>query len=95
MGRKRKQGEWRMGEIMSSKLMVVLLYYYRIVGNFHWCKISQKCVQTLQKKFSHFFYFAEASLSVKITKICTQQIFPTVRYITGRQISHKPQILLH
>ena len=24
--------------------------YYRTVGNFHWSKISRKCVQTLQKK---------------------------------------------
>ena len=29
---------------------------YRIVGNFHWCKTSQKCIQTLQRKFSWFLF---------------------------------------
>ena len=31
---------------------------YRILGNFHWCKSTQ----TLQKKFSRFFIFAECGM---------------------------------
>ena len=29
---------------------------YRIAGNFHGCKFSRKCLQTLQKKFSWFLF---------------------------------------
>ena len=32
--------------------VVVRMATYRTVGNFRWCKISWKCVQILQKKFS-------------------------------------------
>ena len=35
---------------------------YCIAGNFHRCKILQKCLQTLQKKFSQFFVFTERML---------------------------------
>ena len=36
---------------------------YHIVGNFHWCKISWKYLQTLQKKFSWFLFSRNASRS--------------------------------
>ena len=30
--------------------------YYRIAGNFCWCKLSRKCHQRFQKKFSPFLF---------------------------------------
>ena len=37
--------------------------YYRIAGNFRWCKFSRKSVLTLQKKFSRFIFSRNAGRS--------------------------------
>ena len=40
---------WREGMGMSFTV-------YNMVRNFHWCEISRKCVQTLQKTFLQFLF---------------------------------------
>ena len=42
---------------VSGEWIHILIHaYYRIAGNFHGCKFSRKCLQTLQKKISWFLF---------------------------------------
>ena len=45
--------------LMNGHLLLlgtIYLWPHKLAGNFYWCKISWKCVQTLQKKFSQSYF---------------------------------------
>ena len=54
---------WRCSLTKTSVYLpcTILHVWYRIVQNLRWCKISQKRILTLQKKFSRFIFLRDES----------------------------------